>query len=304
LKWLEISLHLSGELAEAVAEVLSRTCSGGVSVEGRGEDYEQGKGLETGPILVRAFLEVDEHLAENKQAVEQALWHLSQIIPLPSPSYREVEQEDWGESWKDHYQPIPVGDRLLILPAWLESNDDTRLPLILDPGMAFGTGTHPTTRLCLQAMENLLAPGQFVVDLGCGSGILSIAAARLGAGRILALDTDPIAVDATQDNMRRNGVHTLIDVRNGSLETLLQILQGKGCDLLLANILAPILHSLLEEGLADAMQPGATCILSGVLDHQAEDLIEAASRKSLLITATLSEHDWRALTFKKQGAVP
>ncbi|NPA92994.1 MAG: 50S ribosomal protein L11 methyltransferase [Chloroflexi bacterium] len=300
-RWLELSLEVDGELAEAVAEVLARFAPNRVAIEASHiQDQPDGEGVPTGPVRVAAYLPVDEDLEATRQRIEEALWHLHVIRPLPQPTYRFLQEQDWAEAWKHAYRPIAVGERLMIVPAWLENPDPQRVPLLLDPGMAFGTGTHPTTQMCLAEVERLVQPGMTVLDVGCGSGILSIAALKLGAVRALGVDTDPQAVAVAQENAARNGVAEGFRAAVGSVEALRQPPLGPvKAPLVLANILAPILVRLLdEEGLADLLTPDGALVLSGILENQAEDVLAAARRAGLALAHRRQMDDWVTLTVK------
>ena len=189
MNWLEVSLTVNGELAEAVADVLARFAYSGVMME-QGVKYndEEDAGTPTGPITVRAYLEMNDKIEETRQKLEESLYYLGMIQPLPSATYKQVADQNWMEAWKQHYKPIRIGERLVIVPAWMESPEPGRIAIKIDPGMAFGTGTHPTTQLCLELMERTildfrLPNNEFrVMDVGCGSGILSIAALQLSKG--------------------------------------------------------------------------------------------------------------------------
>lgn len=218
-RWLEVSLTVSGELAEAVADVIGRYTSQGVVMEQAVEfNHEEDEGTPFGPVRVFGYMVVDSTLEQRRLHLEEALWHLSQIQPLPPVEYREVADEDWMAAWKQHYRPIPIGERLLILPAWIESSYPERVAVKIDPSMAFGTGTHPTTQLCLALVEKYVQAGQPVIDVGCGSGILSIAAVKLGAKHALAVDIDNAAVRSTDENAASNGVEELITSGIGSVD--------------------------------------------------------------------------------------
>lgn len=297
MKWLEISLTVDGELAEAVADIFARYVTSGVALIPT--DFEN-HSPSFPAISVRAFLPVDDQIDDLRHRIEEGLWHLSQIEPLPDPNYRFLEQEDWANAWKEHYHPIPIGERLLILPAWISGEEEDRHKVIMDPGMAFGTGTHPSTRLCLIALEDCLREGDRVIDLGCGSGILSIAAARLGAERVLALDVDQQAVRVTHGNVSLNNLEDIIAVQEGSLSTLLssQSRADATYDMLLANILAPTLETLISEGVSQAVRPGGLLILSGILDKQLGSMLERCSSAGLEHVETRIERDWRALILK------
>lgn len=154
MNWLEVSLTVDGELAESVADVFARFAPNGVMTEqGVKFNNEEDEGTATGPITVRAYLEVNDQLEEARQKLEESLFYLGMIQPLPIPVYKQIADQNWMEAWKQHYKPILIGQRLLILPAWLQNPEPTRIPIKIDPGMAFGTGTHPTTQLCLELME-------------------------------------------------------------------------------------------------------------------------------------------------------
>ncbi|MEA4909468.1 MAG: 50S ribosomal protein L11 methyltransferase [Anaerolineaceae bacterium] len=298
--WLEVSLTVDGELAEAVSEVLSRFASNGVVVEStvKYNDAED-EGTPYGPVRVYAYLFIDEHIEETRQRLAESLWHLGQIQAMPEPQYRTIEDEDWMSSWKKHYHPIPIGQRLLILPAWIESEDPTRLAVRIDPSMAFGTGTHPTTQLCLELIEVYQAAGQDVIDVGCGSGILSIACLHLGANHALAVDIDPASVKATYENAERNHVLERIEPGKGSVK---EVRQGEftlqRAPLVLANILAPVIIRLFDDELQDLLTPGGTLILSGILAEQADGVEAAAVKKGLRRIETRHMGDWVAMAFQ------
>src|SRR5512138_189052 len=207
MNWLEVTLVVNGELAEAVADVLARFAYSGVMME-QGVKYndEEDAGTPTGPITVRAYLEMDDKIEETRHKLEESLYYLGMIQPLPQATYKTIADQNWMEAWKQHYKPILIGQRLVIVPAWMESPDPNRIAIKIDPGMAFGTGTHPTTQLCLELMEkffvdhgpstidhgpwSMVHRPSSVIDVGCGSGILSIAAIKLGAAQALGVDID------------------------------------------------------------------------------------------------------------------
>ena len=202
-KWLEVSLTVDGELAEAVAEVLDRFTSGGVVVETNVKySNVEDEGTPYGPVKV---LRLSHHRQPDRRKPPQggrSLWHLHTIRELPQPVFKEIADENWMAAWKDHYHPIPIGKKLLILPAWIKQQDMSRVAVKIDPSMAFGTGTHPSTQLCLELVEDYTRAGEPVIDVGCGSGILSIAAIKLGASHALAVDIDAASIKATHREQR------------------------------------------------------------------------------------------------------
>jgi ribosomal protein L11 methyltransferase len=298
--WLEVSLVVDGELAEAVSDVLGRFTSNGVVVES-GVTYNdaEDEGTPVGPLRVFGYLPVDEHLEETRRLLEEAVWHLGQIQPLPPLNFKTIIDEDWMAAWKQHYHPIPLGQKLLVLPAWLEANDTSRVVVRIDPSMAFGTGTHPTTQLCLELIEEHVQPGQPVIDVGCGSGILSIAALKLGASHALAVDIDNQAVRSSRENAAANNVLELLETGQGSVG---EILEGRysiqQAPLVLANILAPVIIRLFDAGLARLVMPGGALILSGILDHQADEVAAAALQHDLREVDRRQILDWVALVVK------
>ena len=294
-RWIEVEFHLSGELADPVAELLTRLAPEGVALE-------QDPAAPDGAVRLRAWLPNDQALPSRRLALEEGLWHLSQIQPIPPPTFRAIPDVSWSDAWRDLHHPLPVGARLVVLPPWAQAPEGPRLPICIEPGMAFGTGSHPTTRQCLEALETLLRPGALTADLGCGSGILSIAAAKLGARRVLAYDTDPLAVAAAQENAVRNSVEALVQVELGSLTQLRAhpaVQQGE-LELLVANIYAGALEQLLSQGMGDCVAPAGIVVLSGILEEQAEPLVASATAGGLALQETRSDGDWRTLILERK----
>jgi len=302
--WVEVSLTVDGELAEAVAEVLARYVPGGVVIESTRVDVStEDEGRVVGPLRVCGYLPVDERLEATRQQILEGLWHLGFIRPLPEAQFRPVETLDWAEAWKQHYRPIPIGSRLLIVPAWMQPETERRIPILLEPGMAFGTGAHPTTQLSLQFLEELPLEGQPVIDIGCGSGILSIAALKLGAAHALGVDVEADAIPAARQNAARNGVAERLRLGVGSVAAVRRGDFGlRQAPIVLANIIAPVLARLLDDGLAALVSPGGVLILSGILEVQMDgreghvSMLDALQRHGLRITARKQAGDWVALT--------
>lgn len=295
--WLEVSLVVDGELAEAIADVLARFAPDGVVIESTAvvADAED-EGHAVGPLRVCAYLPAEANLEVTRQKIEEALWFLGTISPLPDPQFKHIQEVNWVEAWKQHYHPILIGEKLVVQPAWIEAVPPGRLPIRIEPGMAFGTGTHPTTQLCLELAERWCKPGEPVIDVGCGSGILAIAALKLGASQALGVDIDPEAISSARQNAILNQVEGRLILEVGSIS---EILQGKFlvryAPLVFANILAPILVRLLDQGLAELLTPGGALMLSGILaDHEAA-VMEAAQAHGLLLRERRQTGDWVAL---------
>jgi len=316
MNWLEVSLTVNGELAEAVADVFARFAYSGVMME-QGVKYvdDEDAGTPAGPITVRAYLEMDEKIEETRRKLEESLYYLGMIQPLPSASYKQIADQNWMDAWKQHYKPILIGERLLILPAWMDSPEPNRVAIKIDPGMAFGTGTHPTTQLCLELMEKAILDirdsgigsrlripnNDFrVIDVGCGSGILSIAAIKLGASSALGVDIDAESIINARENADTNQVSDHVKLEVGSVQ---EILDGKfayrKAPIVLANILAPVIIRLLDAGLAELMEADGALILSGILQEQAQSVIEAAQAKGLRMIERKQMGDWVALTVSR-----
>lgn len=300
--WLEISMTVDGELAEAVAEVIDRYVSNGVVIESGVTFSDQHPEGFAAPGMVRIFgyMAIDERIEDTKQRLLEALFYLGAIRPLPEPAFRPIVDEDWMAAWKQHYHPIPIGQRLLILPAWIENPNPSRIAVKIDPNMAFGTGTHPTTQLCLLMIEKHLEPGRAVIDVGCGSGILSIAALKLGAGKALAVDIDNAAIRSTRENAETNDIYEGLETGLGSV---MEIRQGqftfRRTPLVLANILAPVIIHLFNDGLAELVCRNGKIILSGILVEQGAAVRAAAEEHGLEWVETAQENDWIAMVLRR-----
>jgi ribosomal protein L11 methyltransferase len=319
MSWLELCIAVDEESAEAVSEVFSQYgYNGGVAFELALDPTEAGdventelllteslspcQGSHALPVILRTYLPLDNRTEEAREHVEHALWHLRQIRPLGNLHTRILEEQDWEQAWKQHYRIQRIGQRTIIVPSWLEYSpapDDC--VLFLDPGMAFGTGLHPTTQLCLRTLERVIQPAeaghpsQQVLDLGCGSGILSIAAAKLGAARVVALDTDTVAVSVARENVDRNEVAGVVHVAEGSLPLSPTLPDAPPAfDVVVANIIANVLIKLVGD-LSSVLAAGGTLISSGILHEREEDVALAFAAAGLHLHERHCEGDWVAL---------
>ena len=301
-RWLELAIETDAELAEAISEAIFPHVEGGVALEQVNVRLTDGATADrwedeaaAGPVIVRGYLPMDDTLEERRTKVEQALFYLNMVRPIPQPSYREVAQSDWANSWKASFKPLRIGQRVLIRPSWIDAHEAGAQPddivLALDPGMAFGTGLHPTTQLCAMALEERVQPGWRVFDVGHGSGVLSILAAKLGAADVLAVDTDEEAVRVGRENAEINGVGNIVRVQQGTHDSTSEVF-----DLVVANILAGVIVSMLGSGLA---QRGQRFIFSGILDTQAEAVKNAAASAGLTLAEQKQLTDWVCLVFGK-----
>lgn len=306
--WLELSVAADLEAVEAVSEILSRFAQGGTSVEPGFRLEAEGLAAAIDPSVpatVRAYVPARDPAAAERAASDAraALGHLQAfgLRPIGELEARLVHEVDWAEAWKAFFPVMRVGRRLVIQPTW-RAFDPSPIDVVLalDPGMAFGTGLHPTTRLCLAGVERwadagLLASGHAadgtarVLDVGCGSGILAIAAAKLGAGELVGVDTDPIAIESTARNAAENGLANRVRARQGSLPS-----EGGPFDLVLANLIASLLV-FLAASLRDELRPGGRLLASGIFADRETDVRAAFEAAGLRVVAADREEDWVAL---------
>jgi ribosomal protein L11 methyltransferase len=304
MDWIEVALRSDGEAVEAIADLLQQYGYQGVAIQQLGivgEAWEDELPPSTG-MIVRAYLPNDSQAPTLKQKLEDGLGYLAQIYPaVPrEPAYRLVNDEDWAEAWKTHYHPLHIGRAIYIRPQWEhEAPAPDDIEIVLDPGMAFGTGTHPSTQLCLIALEDQPRPlPTRVLDLGCGSGVLAIAAAKLGAEHVWGLDIDQLAIQSTQENAILNGVSDRITAEQGSLDSL--IASPRRFGLILVNILAKTIIPMCEQGLGHVVQPGGVGIFSGIIEEQAADVEAALRAAGLIPTRRRTMGDWVSIEARRE----
>jgi ribosomal protein L11 methyltransferase len=327
MSWLELSVTIDQEAVESVSELFAQVgYNRGVAIEQPfiaspdGPEYTIDT---TQPVEVRTYIPLDAHAEEARARIEHGLWALGLLRPVGSLKVRQLQEEDWANTWRAHYSIQRIGVRCVIVPSWLTytpQGDD--IVLKLDPGMAFGTGLHPTTRLCLLLLERYTRANAHALDLGCGSGILAIAAAKLGAQPVLALDNDPIAVQATRENVRRNGLEEVITTIEGSIGPGAALGHWLGndwatkqrrvtastgrvtfepdaeFDLIVANILADV-HVLLAPYLQRALKPHGLLLTSGIIANREADVAEVFVAAGLQPVEQLREGDWVALVHRR-----
>ncbi len=304
MHWLELTVQTHPEAVESVSELLNRYTTGGVAIEEPIELIDEGQEyrvLAGHPVKVHAYVPIDGKEEEARQQVAEGLWHLSSLGPqfVGDLQTRVVHEEDWANAWKDYYHVTHIGRRLVIRPSWREyhpKNDEVVLEL--DPGMAFGTGLHPTTRMCLEQVERRVRSGMQVLDVGTGSGILALAAAKLGAANVYCIDNSSVAVESALANADMNHLSDRVQVVLGVLgESEAERLAGR-YDLVLANIIARVIGSIASN-LAEVLAPGGILITSGIIEdrrHEAEEPLLAAGLK-LIDQVTID--DWVTLILQK-----
>jgi ribosomal protein L11 methyltransferase len=292
--WIELAVQADNEAVEAVTEIFSRYgYGGGVAIDEPFDQEKDGDNLRIAtdrPFTVRTYLPDDEQAREKIEALERALWHLGQMRYVGPLTIGQREEEDWANAWKEHFYVHRVGERTVIRPPWRDyARQEGDIVIDLDPGMAFGTGLHPSTQLCLIALEERMRPGMRVLDVGVGSGVLTIAAARHGASAIDAVDVEPVAVRATRDNIARNELAVPIRVAVGTVEETEEF-AGR-YDLVVANIIARIIIDLASPLIA-ACAPGGRLIASGVIIDRADEVRAALEAAGLTAIEQHNMGDW------------
>lgn len=298
MDFLEIAVSgLDGEAAETVSELFNRYGYGGAVIEAIAPDFER--------VTVRTVIPHDD--LDKRNEIEVMLALISKALPhgLPEPRFTLVGENDWATSWREHFHVVRIGRRFVIKPGWRDyTPSGDNIVIEIDPGLAFGSGLHPTTQLCLKIFEEMdQAPrpvkflplvGQDIFDVGAGSGILTIAALKLGAAHARAVDIDDVAVRVADENFALNDVAAQVDSAVGSAADA----GGRQWPLVVANILAHILIQLMPD-LAAAVAPGGQLILSGIIDSQEADVRAAAEAHGLRVIARRQEEDWVALITAK-----
>lgn len=296
--WFEIAVEVAGIDSETAADLLRQACSGGVAIEpGHRLDPSIDAYVVDGdaPALVRGYVPANEDSARIRRSLQVAL----KLAPLQSPPkwrrVRRLQESSWRDAWKKHFGVQRIGRALVVRPSWVDYRFKGGETVIqIDPGMAFGTGQHPTTAMCLRLLEETVGPGVSVLDLGSGSGILGIAAARLGAVRVLALDIDPQAVKATGENAAINGMPGVVEAREGPLKAA----AGETFDIIAANISGLTLERLAGD-LAESLKAGGILIASGFLEDAADGLRRAFEGAGLRVGRVVEEGVWRAILARR-----
>jgi len=300
MDWREVAVTVSSEGEETVADLFYELGCPGVSVEdpellrsyvesGAWDYHDFGEVELTGTTVVKGYFPEDDEITEKLEKLDQGIRVLVERFPdwVVQVKGISLKEEDWATAWKAYFKPVRVGKKFLVKPSWEEVN---LLPgdivLELDPGMAFGTGTHPTTTLCLKTIEEVVKPGQRVFDLGTGSGILAIAAAKLGA-KVAAVDLDAVAVRVAQENVNLNQVNQLVQVLRGDLGT---VLTGQA-DVVIANIIADVILMLLPD-LKRLLLPDGEFIASGIIAHRAGEVEEGLKKSGMELVERIEDAGW------------
>ncbi|BDG46463.1 ribosomal protein L11 methyltransferase [Parageobacillus sp. KH3-4] len=311
MKWSEISIHTTHEAVEAISNILHEAGAGGVVIEDpydltKERDASFGEVYELNPddypeegVIIKAYLPVNSFLGETVEEIKQAINNLLLYdidIGKNKITISEVNEEEWATAWKKYYNPVKISEKFTIVPTWetYEPVSSDELIIELDPGMAFGTGTHPTTVMCIQALEKYVKPGDTVIDVGTGSGILSIAAAMLGAKSVRALDLDPVAVDSAKLNVKLNKVQHIVTV---SQNNLLDHIEERA-NVIVANILAEIILRFADDAYR-LLEKNGYFITSGIIQAKKQEVKEGLTKAGFTIEETLVMEDWIAFIARK-----
>jgi ribosomal protein L11 methyltransferase len=300
-RWLELAVTCDGEAVEPVSELFaSHGFNQGVAIEEAFTQDPDGDNFAvdpTRPVVVRTFLNATDVAPETIDDIRQALWHLGRLRSISDLRVTERVEEDWANAWKAHYSVHRVGRRVLVKAPWHDYDPaPDEIIVELDPGMAFGTGLHPSTQLSMIAMEDELRPGDQVLDVGTGSGVLATAAALLGARVVDGVDIEPVAVRSARENADRNGVGSVVRIEQGSVGEG-EPFQGE-YDLVVANIIARVLIELAP-GLAKAARAGGTLVLGGIIDVKEAAVRDAFNEIGLTLIRREECEDWVSLVWSK-----
>ncbi len=300
-KWLEISVQAPREFVEPLTSLFLKYGHAGVAVEEPGGfNPDEGESPpDSGHVRVMTYLPVGPTTRSREDGIDVGVRLMAQLGPVSRLQRREVDETEWQDSWREHFHTLHVGSRTVIVPTWRSYDpEEGDVVIELDPGMAFGTGHHPTTTMCLSALEGLVKPGCSVLDLGCGSGILSIAAAKLGASEVLALDIDATAAETAAANVRQNGVEAVVSVDEGTLPH--ESLRPGGYDVVVANISSTVIGNLAAH-IARAVRRGGSVVASGVLEQAREAVVERLEEAGLSLDRVDVDGDWVALRLVRSG---
>ncbi|WP_271852472.1 50S ribosomal protein L11 methyltransferase [Planococcus maritimus] len=311
MKWSELSIHTTNEAIESISNILHEAGASGVVIEDSedltkdredvfGEIYSlDPEDFPTEGVILKAYLPVNSFLGEAVEGIKLAINNLAEFninVGRNVVTISEVNEEDWATSWKKYYHPVKISKRFTIVPTWETYHPVSSDELIieLDPGMAFGTGTHPTTVMSLQALEKHVKRDNTVIDVGTGSGVLAIGAALLEAASVRALDLDEIAVKAAGLNVKLNKVQNRVDVFHGNLLDAID----NPADVVVANILAEIIMSFTDDAF-QAVKPGGIYITSGIIAQKKNDVKQALENSGFVIEDIMMMEDWVTIISKK-----
>lgn len=303
--WLELSFKTTHDLYDLVSNIFIEAGSKGVLLEDSntvnethedhfGEIYRLNEAdYPSEGIVVKGYIALTEETEVLLEQIRTRLLNLDEVNEQATFEVKTLDEEDWANSWKRHYEPIKISERLVIKPSWLDrSTDSSVVEILLDPGMAFGSGTHETTRLCLELLEQYVTPSDFVVDVGTGSGILAIAASKLQASGVYAVDLDAMAVIRARENVMLNACSNIQVEKNNLIDGVLALAEKP--TLMVANILAPIIVDMLPD-VVHVLPKGKRFICSGIVEHEQEMVVSALLKHGFEVEDIKSLNGWVAI---------
>lgn len=297
MKWLELSVSAPPEFVEPLSHIFYRYGHGGVALEQEGGfNPDEGETpSETAWVTLKTYLPINESTDERRSRIDIGVRLVAHVGPVTELVARTVDEDEWQNSWKEHFHVLRVGRRLVVKPTWREYEPEAGdLVIVLDPGMAFGTGHHPTTRSCMEVLERLVAPGASVLDFGCGSGILSIAASKLGASSVLGVEADSSAVRVAKRNARENGVEHNVWVVEGTLPR--PEARAGEFDVAVANISAKVVSEAAGD-LVRVVRPGGYVIASGIIADNRAVVERAMADAGTTLAEDVVDGDWVTLVY-------
>ncbi|WP_281539549.1 50S ribosomal protein L11 methyltransferase [Selenomonas noxia] len=310
MRWARISVVTTHEGADLIANILMELGAAGTEIDdpslvneyidaGLWDYTDLPRAEDTETVTVRAYLPEDARLESSLLALAEriaALRYAGAALGAGTISHSFVADEDWAETWKAYIHTEKIGERIVVRPTWEEYTPSAdEIVIELDPGAAFGTGAHATTAMCLRWLEHLVSPGMRVYDVGCGSGILAVAAAKLGAGEVIAMDYDPVAVSVAEENIRQNNVHNVVACESD----LLSACEGAApAELITANIIADVIIRLFAQ-LDRHLALGGTLLASGIIDDRIADVEHAAAEHGFTVLDMTCEKEWAAMIIRR-----
>ncbi|ASB88305.1 50S ribosomal protein L11 methyltransferase [Bacillus sonorensis] len=311
MKWSEICIHTTNEAVEPISNILHEAGASGVVIEDpldltKERENVYGEIYQLDPndypdegVIIKAYLPINSFLGETVEGIKETINNLLLYdidLGRNKITISEVNEEEWATAWKKYYHPVKISEKFTIVPTWEEYTPvhTDELIIEMDPGMAFGTGTHPTTVLCIQALERYVKKGDSVVDVGTGTGILSIASAMLAADRVEAYDLDPVAVESARLNSKLNKVADRIDIKQNNL---LDGIAGEK-DVIVANILAEVILRFTKQAY-DLLKEGGYFITSGIIQQKKQEVKDALAKEGFTIIEVLSMEDWVSIIAQK-----
>ena len=315
MKWIEVRITTTAEASDAVCEMLTQIGAGGVVIQDPDDirreisrpnslDYADEEFLESlgTDVIIKAYFDDGTGKEELKKLINEKLRFISEFLDVGKgfSGMCEVDDEDWANAWRKHYKPFRLSEHIVVKPSWevfdAESKD---IVIELDPGMAFGTGTHETTKMCAMLIDKHINKEDYVMDIGCGTGILSIVAAKLGASEIVAVDIDEVAVKVTKENCRVNGTDDVVNVFRGTIRDIKNIpgIKKVKADLIVANIIADVIIDMSKD-LCDYLKSDGIFITSGIIKERKQEVVEEYQKSGFYLVESMETGEWVAMVFK------